>query len=193
MISSLIMLNLIIGLTSKSGNGSSQQYLTSQKTDSPAVLKDIKDIPMIHSILTAYISRKSGQLSVTRWIYLATTMPTLTILGVGIIPVYYKCKKRSAKIYMLARNRGKTMEKPGYNAIPVYTGDRDDIYIEEDNSTRHEEDSVVLTGVKQKQDHEVEAKSAFPVQHRYKLTLTTHYINLLPHFLDSVLCLIETK
>ena len=34
--------------------------------------------------------------------------------------------------------------------------------MEEDNSTQHEENSVVLTGVKQKQDHEIEAKSAFP-------------------------------
>ena len=41
--------------------------------------------------------------------------------------------------------------------------DRDDVYMEEDNSTQHKEDSVVLTGMKQKQDHEVEAKSAFPV------------------------------
>ena len=55
------------------------------------------------------------------------------------------------------------METPWYNAVPVYTGDRDDVYMEEDNSTQHEEDSVVLTGVKQKQDHEVEAKSAFHV------------------------------
>ena len=55
------------------------------------------------------------------------------------------------------------METPGYNGVPVCTGDRDDIYMEEDNSTQHEEDSVVLTGVKQRQDHEVEAKSAFPV------------------------------
>ena len=46
------------------------------------------------------------------------------------------------------------METPGYSAVPVYTGDRDDVYMEEDNSTQHEEDSVVLTGVKQKQDHE---------------------------------------
>ena len=37
-------------------------------------------------------------------------------------------------------------------------GDRDNVYMEEDNSMQHEEDSVVLTGVKQKQDHEVEAK-----------------------------------
>ena len=47
--------------------------------------------------------------------------------------------------------------------MPVYIGDRDDVYMEEDNSTQHEEDSVVLTGVKQKQNHDVEAKSAFPV------------------------------
>ena len=82
---------------------------------------------------------------------------------VGIIDVYYKCEKRSAKIYRLARNRGKPMETLGYNATPVCTGDRDDIYMEKDNSTQDEKDSVVLTVVKQKQDQEVEAKSAFPV------------------------------
>ena len=43
------------------------------------------------------------------------------------------------------------------------TGDREDVYMEEDNSMQHEEDSVVLTGVKQMQDHEVEAKSALLV------------------------------
>ena len=52
------------------------------------------------------------------------------------------------------------METPGYNAVPVYTGDRDDVHIVEDNSTQHE-DSVVLIGVKQKQDHKVKAKLSF--------------------------------
>ena len=56
------------------------------------------------------------------------------------------------------------MEIPGYNAAPVYTVDRHDVYMEKDNATQHEEDSVLLTGEKQKQDHEVEAKSTFPVQ-----------------------------
>ena len=59
----------------------------------------------------------------------------------------YKCKKRSAKIYRLPRNRGKSAETPEYNAVPVYTGDRDDVYMVEDNSTQHEKDSAVLTGV----------------------------------------------
>ena len=81
----------------------------------------------------------------------------------GIIAIYYKCKKnkcekRSAKIYSLARNQGKIIETPGYNAVPVYTGNRDEVYKEEGNSTQHEKDSVLLTGVKQKQDHEVEPK-----------------------------------
>ena len=66
-------------------------------------------------------------------------------------------------IHRLARNRGETMETPGYNAVPVYIWDRDDIYSEEDNSTQHEEHSVILTGVKQKHNHEVEAQSALPV------------------------------
>ena len=34
--------------------------------------------------------------------------------------------------------------------MPVYTGGRDDVCMEEDNFTQHEEDSLVLTGVKQK-------------------------------------------
>ena len=46
------------------------------KTDIPAVLKDIKEIPMGYLILTAYKSRKSGQLSVPRRIYLASTILT---------------------------------------------------------------------------------------------------------------------
>ena len=75
------------------------------KTDIPAALQDSKEIPMRHLILNAYKSRKSCQLSVPKWIYLATTIPTLTILGVGIIAVFYKCKKKSAKIYRLARKR----------------------------------------------------------------------------------------
>ena len=55
------------------------------------------------------------------------------------------------------------MGRHGCNAMPLYTGDRDDVYMEEDNSMQNEEDSVDLTDVKQKKDHEVEAKSAFPV------------------------------
>ena len=55
------------------------------------------------------------------------------------------------------------METPWYKAVPVYTGDSNDVYMEEDNSTWHKESSVFLTGVKQKQNHEVGAKPAFPV------------------------------
>ena len=54
------------------------------------------------------------------------------------------------------------METPGYNAVPVCTVDRDHVYTG-DNSTQHEEGTVALTGEKQKQDHEVEAKSLLPV------------------------------
>ena len=55
------------------------------------------------------------------------------------------------------------METPGYNAVPVCIGERDDVYMEEDNSMQHEDNSVVLTHVKQKWDHKVEAKQAFSV------------------------------
>ena len=66
-ISLFIILNVIMGLTSKFENYSSQLCLLSQK-HIPAVLKDTKEIPMRHIILTMYKSRKSGQLSVPRWI-----------------------------------------------------------------------------------------------------------------------------
>ena len=42
------------------------------------------------------------------------------------------------------------------------------------NSTQHEEGSVVLTGVKHKEDHEAEVKSAFPVL-RLASPVTTQY------------------
>ena len=65
--------------------------------------------------------------------------------------------KRSAKIYKLATNRGKTISKiicklrPRHNAVTVCTGDRDDVYIKEDNSAQAwKTSSVVLTGVQQK-------------------------------------------
>ena len=114
------------------------------KTDIPAVLKDTKDIPMRYLILTFYKSKRSGQFSVPRWIYLTAMIPTLTILGVGIIVIYYKWKKRSAKVYRLARSRAKITETPGYNAVPVCTGDKDNVYMEEDNSTQHEKYSLSL-------------------------------------------------
>ena len=77
---------------------------------------------MRHLILTAYKSRKSGQFNVLKWIYHATMIPTLSVLGLGNITAYYK--KRSAKIYRFTRNRGKTMKTPGYNAVLVCTGNR---------------------------------------------------------------------
>ena len=94
-------------------------------------------------------------------------MSTLPILGVGVIPVYYKCKKnkckkRSAKIYTLSRNRGKTTETLGTMLCQSIVGtEKMSIWKKIiPNSTWHEEDSVVITGVMQKQ--EVEAKSTFP-------------------------------
>ena len=43
--------------------------------------------------------------------------------------------KRSDEIYRLARKLGKTMETPGYNAVPVTTGDKYDVYTDKYNST----------------------------------------------------------
>ena len=41
------------------------------------------------------------------------------------------------------------MLTPGYSTVPICTGDKDGVYMEEDNSTQHEKNSVALTGVKQ--------------------------------------------
>ena len=103
----------------KSYNGSSPQIwipcistmsLASQNQVSLQYWKDTKEIHMRHLILTAYKSRKSEQHSMPRQIYLATTVPTLAILGMGFIPVYYKCKKNkckktSAKIYRFSQKQ----------------------------------------------------------------------------------------
>ena len=66
------------------------------KTDIPAILKDAKEIPMRHLILAVYKSRKSGQLSARVDIphYFNAYINYFRVWNV----VYYKCKKRSAKI-----------------------------------------------------------------------------------------------
>ena len=121
---------------------------------------------MRHLILTACKYRKSGQHSVPRWIYLGTIIPTLTIIGMRSIAVYYKykknkCKKTYAKIYGLARNRGKTTEILGTMLCHFVLGT--EMMSIWKMIIPHKEDSDVLTGVKQRQDHEVEAKSVLPV------------------------------
>ena len=61
-------------------------------------------------------------------------------MGLGLTLVFY-IYKRSAQIsYRLARNRGKTTEAPVlYKAIPVYPGDKDDVFMEEEISTESAE------------------------------------------------------
>ena len=157
-----VILNIIMGLTSKFVKHSYQLFPNVTKMELFAVLKDRKKIPWRHLILTASKSRKSGQIFCAKVDIPCYYNACINYFWVGIIAVYYKHKKRSAKIYRVARNRSKTVETPGYNAVSVYTGDRDDIYMEENNSTQHEQDSVVLIGVKWKQDYEVEARWAFP-------------------------------
>ena len=97
MISLLVILNPIMGLTLQIWKPFFSTIPNFTKTDIPAVLKDTRDIPIRQLILTAYKSRKSDQSSMPLWINFAITMPKLTILGVEIIPVYYKCKKKMLK------------------------------------------------------------------------------------------------
>ena len=86
----------------------------------------------------------------------------------GLTLVFY-IYKRSAKVsYKLARNKGKTTEAPAlYKAVPVYIGDKDDVFMEEEISPQSaqldETNAVILTGVKQQQSQSKQNRSAFPV------------------------------
>ena len=71
--------------------------------------------------------------------------------------------------------------------------------MKEANSLQHEEDSAIFTGMKQKHDHEVEAKSSFPVlrqtspvQHKCKVISEKALWQSCTHYLDSVICHFET-
>ena len=121
------------------------------------MLKDTKEIHMRHLTMTIFHSRKSGRHSGLEWIFIAIILiSALTLLWLGLTLVFY-IYKRSAKVsYKLARNRGKTTQAPVlYKAETVYTGDNDDVFMEEDISTQSAEldetNAVILTDIKQQQ------------------------------------------
>ena len=94
------------------------------KSGIPELLKDTKEIPVRHLIMTIFNSRKSGRHPGLEWIFIAIiVISALTLLGLGLTLVFY-IYKRSAKVSCrLTRNRGKTIEAPVlYKAVPVYTG-----------------------------------------------------------------------
>ena len=133
------------------------------------MLKDTKEIPIRHTIMTILNSRKSGRHPGLERIFTAiTVISALTLLGLGLTLVFYKYK-RSAKVsYRLARNRGKTTDTPLlYKAVPVYTGDKDDFFMEEETSTQSAEldetNAVILIGVKQQQSQSKQTMLVFPV------------------------------
>ena len=106
------------------------------KSDIPQMLKDIKEIPMRHLIMTILNSKMLGRHPGDKWIFITViVISALTLLGLELNLVFY-IYKRSAKVsYKLARNRGKTPEAPVlYKAVPVYTGDKDDVFMEEEIS-----------------------------------------------------------
>ena len=51
------------------------------KNDIPEMLKDTKEIPMRHLILSVFNSRKLGRNPEHKWIYLAITLSALILLG----------------------------------------------------------------------------------------------------------------
>ena len=75
--------------------------------------KDTNETPMIYLIMTIFNSRKSGRHPGLEWIFIAVNIiSALTLLGLGLILVFYIYKKTAKVYYRLARNRGKTTEAP---------------------------------------------------------------------------------
>ena len=133
------------------------------------MLKDTKDIPISQLIITIFNSRMSGRHPAPEWIFSTViVISALNLLALGLNIVFYICR-RSAKVsYRLARNRGKTTEAPAlYKAVPVYTGEKDDVLTEEEISIQSVEldqtNALILTGIKQKQSQSKQTKTAFPV------------------------------
>ena len=136
------------------------------------MLKDTKEIPTRHLIMTIFNSRKSDRQPGLEWIFIAIiVISALTLLGLGLTLVFH-IYKRSAKVaYRLARNRRKTTEAPVlYKAVPVYTGDKDDVFVEEEISTQSAEldetNAVILTGVKQQQSLSKQTSTGVKQQQR---------------------------
>ena len=89
--------------------------------------------------MTIFNSRKSGRNSGLEWIFTAfVVISAFNSFGVGINSFIFYIYKRSTKVsYRLARNRGKTTEVPAlHKAVPVYTGDKDDVFMEEEISAQ---------------------------------------------------------
>ena len=119
--------------------------------------------------MTIVNSSKSDRHPGLEWIFIAfIVISALTLLGLGLTLVFYIHKKSAKVSYRLARNTGKTTEAPAlYKAVPVYTGDKDDVFKEEEISTQsaelEETNAVILTGVKWQQSQSKQTRSAFPV------------------------------
>ena len=89
-------------------------------------------------------------------------------MGLGLTLLFYIYKRPAKVSYRLSRNRGKTTEAPAlYKAVPFYTGDKDNVVMEEEISTQSAEldetNAIILTAVKQQQSQSKQTRSAFPV------------------------------
>ena len=92
--------NLILKIISLSYNGSQIQiwkpFISAipnfTKNYIPEMLKDTKEIPMRHLLMTIFNSRKSGRHPDLEWIFIALiVISALTLLGLGLTPVFYIC------------------------------------------------------------------------------------------------------
>ena len=121
----------------------------------PVMLKDTKEIPMRHLIMTIVNSRMSGRHPGVEWIFIAViVISALTLLGLGLTLVFY-IYKRSTKVSYRLATEVKQQKHLFCTKLPVYNGGKDDVFMEEEISTQSAEldetNSVILTGIKQQQ------------------------------------------
>ena len=135
----------------------------------PEMLKGTKGVPIRHLIMTIFNSGKSGRHQCFEWIFIVIILisaSTLLVLELTLVLYIYK---RSAKVsYRLARNRGKTEAPVLYKAVSVYTGNKGDVFMEEEISTQHAEldetNAVVPTGIKQPQSQSKQTSTSVKQQ-----------------------------
>ena len=103
------------------------------KSDIPEMLKDTKENPMRHLILSVFNSRKLGRNPEPKWIYLIITLSALILLGLRLtLHGVYQYKKSNR-----SRNRVKTIDEPVLTRMSQSTLKARMMPFCQDESTQH--------------------------------------------------------
>ena len=134
------------------------------KTDIPEEMKDTKEIPMRHLLMTVTKLRKASKLKnkYSLLIYLAI-VSAISLTGICIITSIYYYYTSAKVSFRSAKNSSKPKKTPIYRAVVRYSRDRDDVTLEDVTSTQAIEDPMISTGVKLQQVQKEDDRSAIPV------------------------------